>query len=169
MFVADSIGGSRERNCFLMEKKVHGTAVMTKHCGKYHSAAAPSCVSVMNTMQLHSSSGTLSLFAENKYAQQVCRKVWTGCNSFFFFSVARFNPRTVSPLTTRGRQMAKESSAVGLCRLLRVLPGKNRTKRGMKWNCGHSEAPLSHSGPGGESREFILLLVRQRTAFHNKI
>lgn len=87
---------------------------------------------------------------------------------FFFFSVAGFNPRTASPLTTRTRQMAKESNAVGLCRLLRVLPGKNRTKRGMKWNCGHSEASFSHSGPGGESREFILLLVRQRTAFRNK-
>lgn len=69
----------------------------------------------------------------------------------FVSSVARLNLKTESPLTTRGRQKRKKESSLG--RFLAVLPGRNRTKRGMKWNCGHPEVSLSHSGPGGKSTE----------------
>lgn len=54
---------------------------------------------------------------------------------------------TLSAMTTRGRQRVKDS---------KDLPGKNLTKRGMKWNCGHPGESLSKRGPGDKSRGVML-------------
>lgn len=59
-------------------------------------------------------------------------------------------------LATRGRQRVEDGED---------LPGKNLTKRGMKWNCGHPGESLSKSGPGGrEQRGYVVISPGQRTA-----
>lgn len=42
-----------------------------------------------------------------------------------------------------------------------VSPGKNRTKRGMKWNRWHPEASLSLSGPGREKKLYYVIQCRK--------
>lgn len=162
-------GGSRERNYFLMEKEVGGTAAMTKHCGKYRSAAAPSCVSMMNIMQ-----ATQRL----RNWKPLCREqIWSAAYADMFWgdmqphsspSVAGFNSRTVPLLTSRGRQMAKGRQCWGsspLVQSYRVRIGRNGA-----WNgTAGIQRPRCHSQDLKARTEGFLLFVRKTTNFHSKI
>lgn len=56
-------------------------------------------------------------------------------------------------VSTDHQRETKSKAGQALSRLLRVSPGKNRTKRGMKWNRWHPETSLSKSGPGKKKRK----------------